>query len=104
MMNVIDNFLLKLNLNNTNVHKYMRNNQNIKSDNQNIRNSQINNNRHTIVIETPNRINSSILRCSNPEHHNVNDKIGYFDRRTSSYYPDIPFGFPPHTLLTNDGK
>ena len=30
------------------------------------------------------------LICSNPEHHNVNDKIEYYNR--NSFYPTIPIG------------
>jgi hypothetical protein len=99
MANVVKSFLNNIHLENDVFNKYKKNS--------NVYNIEypVNRLQNNLSISEPNlnqsesnlgsRSNSindiNQLFCSNPEHHNVNDKIEYYNR--NSFYPTIPLGF-----------
>lgn len=76
MINSVKSFLHNINLDSDIFNKYKKNN--------NIYNIEYSFDKLQTNISTSN------LTCSNPEHHNVNDKINNFNRK--SFYPTIPMG------------
>ena len=102
MSNVVKSFLERFNLQNDVFNKYKNSNNIYDIEypiNQRLQNnlstSEPNLNESVFEANLGSRSNSindiNQLACSNPEHHNINDKINYYNR--NSFYPNIPVGF-----------